>query len=293
MKYVRICEQCGREFIAQKQTTRFCSTYCSSRARKNRLREERRLSVSSANDIKEHERLRNKEVLSPSMAAVFLGVNRATVYRYINQGIIRTARTPGKTLILREDLDILFSTEKLMLPTESQSRYVTLGEASAMSGLTLSGCYKFLKKSGLRSVRKGKLFYYDREKVEKAIVAREQNLHPEIDDWYTREEVITIYGLKDSAITRMVRDYAIPWKRIKNVYYYSKGHVDAVRRAPVIPVKEDYYSVQDAMEKYSLTRHMVYHHLKLKKIKRIQVGAYVYFRKKDFDAIFSVPEFDL
>lgn len=292
MKYVRICEQCGREFIAQKQSTKFCSQYCSTRARKDNARKERLQSVSTV-DALEHDRLRNKEVLSPSMAAKYLGVDRSTIYRYISQGFLRTARTPGKTLIIREDLDKLFSTEKLMLPTESISRYVTIGEASSMAGMTLSGCYKFLKKSGLRSVRKGKLFYYDRVKVEKAIVAREQNLHPEIEEWYTREEIISIYDMTDNGVSRMVRDNGIPWKRIKNVYYYSKAHVDAVRKAPVVPMKDDYYSVKDAMVAYSLTRGMVYHYLKHNHIRRIQVGAYVYFRKKDFDSIFSVPDFDL
>ena len=52
------------------------------------------------------ESIGNKDFLSPSEAAKLLGVGKTTMYRYMEQGIIKVLRTPAKTIVRRSDLEI-------------------------------------------------------------------------------------------------------------------------------------------------------------------------------------------
>ena len=49
-----------------------------------------------------------KEFLTPTEVAAFLGVGRTSIYRYIKNAEIKAVRFDGKTLVRRSDIDKMF-----------------------------------------------------------------------------------------------------------------------------------------------------------------------------------------
>lgn len=48
------------------------------------------------------------DVMTPRIAASYLGIGKTTLYRYIEGGKIKVLKLSGKTLIRRSDLDSMF-----------------------------------------------------------------------------------------------------------------------------------------------------------------------------------------
>lgn len=72
------CEWCGKDFIAYKVTTRFCSKQCNSYAYKDMLRNQRIKLVQDSIIVQEQNETDSKEYLSPKETAMLLSVDRVT-----------------------------------------------------------------------------------------------------------------------------------------------------------------------------------------------------------------------
>ena len=108
------------------------------------------------------------------------------------------------------------------------------------------------------------------------------DLHSEISGWYTSAEVQEKFSLKPASVWDIVSKYRIPSKKVHNVTYYSKIHFDMARG--IKPLDDTlWYTVDQAMEKYTQTRDQVYNVLRYNNIERVQQGRYVKFRRKDYD----------
>lgn len=85
------CECCGKVFIAQKISTRYCSHKCNSRAYKQNKREFKMVGINYAamQEMErlsdEYEKINDKEYLSVSETSFLLSVGRTTVYRYLQE----------------------------------------------------------------------------------------------------------------------------------------------------------------------------------------------------------------
>ena len=95
----KYCTHCGKEFTAYKQTTMFCS---SAWAKKYRIHQEltyRATKVTAQSVEQERSRVMykwaDKEVLTASAAAEYLGVSRKSIYRWAAQGILKPVTLPG------------------------------------------------------------------------------------------------------------------------------------------------------------------------------------------------------
>ncbi len=132
IKIPKFCQLCGQAFVAQKNTTRFCSHKCASRAYKQRKREEKVgstlkeqiKSVTSANpetlqslqilqklpiQTTNFINLRDKEFLSVQEAAILLGASRWTIQRMINRNELKASKIGRRTIIKRTEIDNLFN----------------------------------------------------------------------------------------------------------------------------------------------------------------------------------------
>ncbi len=118
IKVERICEWCGKTFIAQTTVTRFCSKRCSERSYKERFRQ-KKMAVSNqetATNTANH-KWRDKDFLTPTQAAELLGIGRMSIYRYIRNGKIKVVRFERKTLISKADIQAMFD---FLSPKESE-----------------------------------------------------------------------------------------------------------------------------------------------------------------------------
>lgn len=305
MYYNKTCEQCGKEFRAQKSNTRFCSKYCADAAYKDKMRQMTQ-NLFSAQSNKDKELRTARDIMSPRLLGEYLGVSRRTAYRYIEDGIVPSVRTNGRTLVRRADVDKLFDnappyqksarkpkdgentsngwkiTSALSLQTESG--YTTVKEVAEKYSLSPAGTDKILKNSGITVVKHQGKHYYFKSEVEALFRKREAESHPEIKEWYTSAEVQEKFGLKATTVYDIVSTYRIPSKKVHRVTYYSKIHFDAARGLRE-PLSKEWYTVQEAMEKYGQTRNQVYNVLRYNHIERVQDGKHVKFRRSDYDRI--------
>lgn len=94
MYYQKTCEYCGKQFTAQKSSTRFCSKSCADRANKERIRKWTQTVVETKDRI---ETIQNSQsfgdILSPRTLALYLGVSLRTAYRYLENGMIPAITT--------------------------------------------------------------------------------------------------------------------------------------------------------------------------------------------------------
>lgn len=292
MKYKKICEFCGSEFTAKKSSTRFCCHRCASHAYKMKVRKENAEHVERQMGIYREKSLESNtpEIMSAQAAALYLGVHRATIYRYMKDGVLKCIQFPGKTLVRKSELDRMFEEApgyiKRVRDISEITEFITMKETAELYDVSPAGAYKILKENKVPCQKQGSKVFYSRKHVERVFAAREARSHPEITEWYTAAQIMEIYGMTAVAVYSMAYDFCIPKKKVKRISYYSKKHVDAVKHRD--EVSDDiWYTVEECMDRYALTRDQVYNYLRQHKIERSSYGKYVRFRKEDFDRIFK------
>ena len=295
----RICEWCGKQFTAQTTVTRFCSKRCSEHAYKERLRQ-KKISLSNqetAQNSREKES-RNKEFLTPSETARYLGVGRTYIYDCINRGKIKVTRIGRKTLISKADIQAMFdfltpkestSTEPAEKKSKSLSDFYTRADIREKYGVKDSWIYKVVAENNVpKTIIRGKA-YFSKSHIDRLFSARKEN--PEITEWYSVEDIQSKYGMTLSAIYCLVSKVGIPKRKEGSKVYYSKYHFDVAKGAKSTEDVE-FISVAEAMEKYSLTRDQLYHYVKTYKITKLRSGKYVKLNAKELEALFN-PKIEL
>jgi excisionase family DNA binding protein len=128
IKLPKFCNHCGKAYIAQKTTTKYCGHKCNSAAYKQGKREEKVNAefknqqskiVTVAPKVATHQQqmpqvgnhinLREKEFLSILEVATLLGASRWTIQRMIKSNRLPVAKLGSRTIIKRTSLDNLFN----------------------------------------------------------------------------------------------------------------------------------------------------------------------------------------
>ena len=104
--YRKICQQCGREFLAYQSRTACCSDRCAKLLLKHQNRDERLKKTSI--EVRETQRLAllDKNFLTISDGAKLLQISRNTLYKIIEMHSIQLHRFTDRTIrISRTDLE--------------------------------------------------------------------------------------------------------------------------------------------------------------------------------------------
>ncbi len=300
IKIERICEWCGNRFMAQTTVTRFCSKRCAEHSYKERMRQKKMaLSNMETNQSNLDRKSKEKDFLTPTETAQYLGVCRTYIYDSINRGKIKVTRIGRKTLISKADIQAMFD---FLPPKESKpkketterkgksiSDFYTRAEIREKFGVKDSWIYKVVAENNVpKTIIRGKA-YFSKSHIDRLFSARKDN--PEITEWYSVEEIQAKYGMTLSAIYSLVSKIGIPKRKEGPKVYYSKYHFDVAKGAKSAEDVE-FISVADAMEKYSLTRDQLYHYVKTYKITKLRCGKYVKLNAKELEALFN-PEIQL
>jgi excisionase family DNA binding protein len=128
IKLPKFCNHCGKAYIAQKTTTKYCGHKCNNAAYKQGKREEK-VNAEFKNQqskivtvapkvatlqqqmpqVGNHINLREKEFLSILEVASLLGASRWTIQRMIKSNRLPVAKLGSRTIIKRISLDNLFN----------------------------------------------------------------------------------------------------------------------------------------------------------------------------------------
>ena len=111
MEIEKRCQWCGKQFIAHKMTTLYCSSTCVNKAYKAKKRQMKKEEIESEQDSKlpTVESIGQKPFLSPKEAAYLLGISLPTIYRYmaVNNRTDVTVKFPHHVKNITERGDFL------------------------------------------------------------------------------------------------------------------------------------------------------------------------------------------
>ena len=112
MEVKRICQWCGKPFIAKKTTTCYCSPQCSKRGYKHRMME-RKMELRHMQEMLElRSSLEKQEYFTFSQAARLMGVSRQYIYKLVKEEKLRASRLSGKmSLIRRADIELMLKSK--------------------------------------------------------------------------------------------------------------------------------------------------------------------------------------
>lgn len=290
IKIDKKCMFCGQDFVAQKTTTRYCSLPCASKAYKRRKREEKiSLAKQEYNEPKlEKEALLSKAFLSPTECATLLGVGKATIYRYLKNSEIKCVQFSGKTKIRRSDIDEMFEKPtpykaRPILTNKPITEFYTIQEVKEKYNMTEGWISKIIKENAIPKVLKMGKCYLSKYHTDKALSYRLKHQH--ISEWYRVTDIKEKFNMTGSAIYSFVYENNIPRKKDGRITLYSK--IDFDKAKGIITESEEYYTTSEAMEKYNLTRDMLYHYVKAYNIPKEKVGRQIKIQKTELDKLFD------
>ena len=289
------CEWCGKLFIAHKTSTRCCSHRCANLAYKERTRQKRVSEFQTmVNQQIEKEDCIDKDFFTPSEAAKYIGISRATFYRYLETNLIKSVQLKRKTIIRKRDIGALFnnaSPYKKHLPRSKQSitDFYTIAEIKEKFGVKESWIYEIAKEHNIpRTFNRGRT-YWSKKHIDSYFAKKAPDAS--ITEWYSVAELQEKFGMTLSAIYTFVYKNVIPKRKEGKMVYYSKKHFD-IAKGIATPEEPQYYTIPEAMEKYNLTRDQLYHYVKYHNITRIKVGKYTKILRSELDKFFEPPKIE-
>lgn len=289
------CEWCGKLFIAHKTSTRCCSHRCANLAYKERTRQKRVSEFQTmVNQQIEKEDCIGKDFFTPSEAAKYIGISRATFYRYLETDLIKSVQLKRKTIIRKRDIEALFdnaSPYKKHLPRSKQSitDFYTTAEIKEKFGVKESWIYEIAKEHNIpRTFNRGRT-YWSKKHIDSYFAKKAPDAS--ITEWYSVAELQEKFGMTLSAIYTFVYKNVIPKRKEGKMVYYSKKHFD-IAKGIATPEEPQYYTIPEAMEKYNLTRDQLYHYVKYHNITRIKVGKYTKILRSELDKFFEPPKIE-
>lgn len=287
MEVRKICQWCGKPFIAKKTTTCYCSHQCSNLGYKERIRERKRELKKMQELLQPKQASEGQDFFSFAQAAKLMGVTRQYIYKLVKENKLRASRISGKkSLIRRADIELMLKTKpyESIKPKDDVdiTKYYTAEQIAEKYKVNTKWVWTYTREHDVPKVKIRQFNYYSKKHID-AIFAKYRT-DDALTEWYTPEEIEKKYGMTRVAIRSHVYRNNIPSKKEHGQIFYSKLHFDLSKQTSEEDSSE-YYTVQEAMKKYNLTRDSVYGILQFHEIKREKKGRFVRFLKVEFDRI--------
>ena len=255
--------------------------------------------------------IQHQEYLTFSKAATLMGCSRQYVYKLVALGKLRASRISNRMAFIRKaDIERMLegnpyylvlpgSTRKSAsssLPVKREKREKETDEVlDFYSGEEVMSLFK-VKQSWLYTTAKrnripicriaGKNYYSKRHIDEFFGVAVDTS---NITDWLLTEEAEELFGMKPTALRAYVHRHKIPTKREYGRTYYSKSHLDELRRTDLVN-DERYYTVEQVRQIYGLSSANISHIVKVKHIEKIKVGVKNLLLRSDVERVMAERE---
>ena len=191
MRPTRKCEFCGKTFVPRSGMQKYCSEECQAEAK--RLRKKRQQDL--INGIEPIMDLQHQEYLTFSKAAILMGCTRQYIYKLVANGKLKASRLSSRMAFVRKtDIEKMFE-------GNPYKRVVPASKSKP--------CKKAKTEKPTQPLESTK--------------GKEEN---EVLDYYSGEEVMSIYKVKKSWLYTSAKRNQIPMCRIAGKNYYSKRHID-------------------------------------------------------------------
>ena len=312
MRKTKKCAFCGKEFICNSGSQRYCSEQCAEAAKAQRKKRQQNFlkAVQPVIDIA------SQEYLTFSKAAILMGCSRQYVYKLVNEGKLSASRISNRMAFIRKaDIEKMLAgnpyhrvlpTYKPMTPsslsskkghdpskpTKKEDSVQNIEPLEYISGEDVMAIYK-VKKSWLYTSAKNNQVpickiagknYYSRRHMD-ALFRVPAEIEA-ITEWLTTDEAESLYSTtKESLRTQAYRRH-IPTKREYGKTYYSKKHLDDIFR-PDLKASDAYYTTAEAAEKYGMTKSNICVIVKTNNLTKVKVGVQNLIVKEELDRIMA------
>lgn len=289
MEYKKRCQWCGEPYIAHKMTTLYCSKECWDKAYRAKLRqkkrEEQRIEVESAFPVVES--LGHKDFMTPREAAKLLGIGKSSMYRYMEQGVIKVFRTPAKTIVRRSDIEALFENPPVYIKRNNNKSKMeggtyTMHDIVKKYKVSKRVAERRIDKFGIPKIMHGRNVSYKCADIDKYFNELTEDVNS--DFYYTVEEVMEKYNMTHQAVVAFARRHNIPRKTRSKIVYYSKAHIDSVK-ATGEKLDPLYYTYQEIRDKFGFNKDQINYYMHTYHIERKKRGVFTLVRREDFDRI--------
>lgn len=229
MEVKRICQWCGKPFMAKKTTTNYCSPQCSKRGYKHRMKE-RRMEMREFQEMLEvKNKLESQEYFTFSQAARLMGVSRQYVYKLVKEDKLRASRLSSRmSLIRRTDIELMLKTKpyEVLRPKDEfdVTEYYTAEQIAEKYKVNAKWVWTYTRQHNVPKVRIRQFNYYSKKHIDAAFAKYKTD--DALTEWYTPEEIEKNYGMTRVAIRSHVYRNNIPSKKEHGQIFYSKLHFD-------------------------------------------------------------------
>ena len=178
MEVKRICQWCGKLFIAQKTTTCYCSPQCSKRGYKHRMME-RKMELRHMQEMQElRSSLEKQEYFTFSQAARLMGVSRQYIYKLVKEEKLRASRLSGKmSLIRKADIELMLKSkpyERLVAKNDFDiTEYYTAEEIAQKYKVNAKWVWTYTRQHKVPKVRIRQFNYYSKKHIDAAFAKYE------------------------------------------------------------------------------------------------------------------------
>ena len=255
--------------------------------------------------------IQHQEYLTFSKAATLMGCSRQYIYKLVATGKLKASRISNRMAIIRRaDIERMLegnpyhrilpgstsAPKKSASSFQSPKREIREKENDEVldfySGEEVMTIYK-VKQSWLYTSAKrnripicriaGKNYYSKRHIDEFFGVSVDIS---KITDWLQTEEAEEVFGMKPSALRAYAYRHKIPTKREYGRTYYSKSHLDELRRTDLVN-DERYYTVEQVQRIYGLSSANICHIVKVKHIEKVKVGVKNLLLRSDVERVMA------
>lgn len=250
MTKTRKCAHCGKVFATNSGMQKYCSEECATAAKEARKKRQRDF-LRAVEPVME---LQQQEYLTFSKAAILLGCTRQYVYKLVEQGKLPASRLSSRmALIRRSDIERMFK-------ANPYNRVLPCSKAKPTVG----------KKSKTSSPKEAKAEYTADEVLE----------------YYSGDEVMQTYKVKQSWLYTSAKRYQIPMCRIAGRNYYSKKHIDAVLGTSIdLDAIVDWLLPKEVAERYGINLTTVRSYAHRHKIPTKREYGQTYYSQSHFDEL--------
>ncbi len=253
MPKTRKCAHCDKVFTTSSGMKKYCSEECVEQAKETRKKRQHDF-LRAVEPVME---LQQQEYLTFSKAAILLGCTRQYVYKLVEQGKLPASRLSNRmALVRRSDIEKMFEANPYnrVVPCSKSKKTVPKKNESANS------------------------------KKQKSQPSSHNS--DEVLEYYSGEEVMQTYKVKQSWLYTTAKRHQIPVCRIAGHNYYSKKHVDAVFGTSVDhDIIIDWLSSQEVAERYGINLTAVRSYAYRHKIPSKREYGRTYYSQSHFDEL--------
>ena len=294
MRPTRKCEFCGKTFVPRSGMRKYCSEDCQAEAK--RLRKKRQQDL--INGIEPIMDLQSQEYLTFSKAAVLMGCTRQYVYKLVANGKLKASRLSNRMAFVRKsDIEKMFESNpykrfipkgkswlsqkaKTEKPTQKQNQtkgkeenevldYYSGEEVMSIYKVKKSWLYTSAKRNQIPMCRIAGKNYYSKRHIDE-FFGTAVDIHS-IKEWVTADDVDNVFNMSKSALRAYTYRHKIPTKREYGRTYYSKEHLEELRRTDLMN-DDNYYTTEQVQQLYGLTSANICHIVKVHHISKVKVG---------------------